>query len=62
MELTTWSNPLTAAQRLAMRQFAEAAHPKETCGFILQDSSVVECTNTSIEPDTFTISAQDTAK
>ena len=45
-----------------MRQFAEAAHPKETCGFILQDSSVVECTNTSIEPDTFTISAQDTAK
>jgi proteasome lid subunit RPN8/RPN11 len=61
MELTTWSNPLTAAQRLAMRQYAEAAHPRETCGFILQDGSVVECANTSGEPDTFTISAEDTA-
>jgi len=62
MTLTTWSNPLTASQRLAMRHFAEAAHPRETCGFILQDGTVVECTNTSAELDHFIISPEDSAQ
>ena len=61
MTLSTWANPLTGEQRLAMRQYAEATHPSETCGFILQDGSLVQCTNTSTEPDQFTISAEDTA-
>jgi proteasome lid subunit RPN8/RPN11 len=59
--LSQWQNPLTAEQRLAMRTYAERAYPKETCGFILLDGSVVECENTSNEPDTFAISAQNTA-
>ena len=59
--LSQWQNPLTAEQRLAIRTHAEAAHPQETCGFILTDGTVVECENTSDQPDTFTISAQDTA-
>ena len=59
--LSQWQNPLTAEQRLAMRTYAERAYPKETCGFILIDGTVVECQNTSAEPDTFVISAQDTA-
>lgn len=61
MALSAWSNPLTVEQRLAIRQLAEAAHPRETCGFILQDKSVVECANTSTLPDQFTISADATA-
>lgn len=61
MELSTWVNPLTAEQRLAMRTYAERAFPKEACGFILVDGTVVECENTSTTPDQFTISAQDTA-
>lgn len=59
--LSQWHNPLSAEQRLAMRTYAERAYPKETCGFILVDGTVVECENTSDQPDTFTISAQDTA-
>ena len=59
--LSQWQNPLTAVQRLAMRTYAERAYPKETCGFILLHGSVVECENTSNEPDTFVISPQDTA-
>jgi proteasome lid subunit RPN8/RPN11 len=61
MTLSTWVNPLTAEQRLAMRTYAERAYPKEACGFILSDGTVVECKNTSAIPDQFTISAQDTA-
>jgi proteasome lid subunit RPN8/RPN11 len=59
--LSQWQNSLTAEQRLAMRTYAERAYPKETCGFILIDGTVIECQNTSNEPDTFVISAQDTA-
>lgn len=61
MTLSTWANPLTQPQQLAMRQYAEAVHPKETCGFILDDGSVVECVNTSTVADQFTIAAEDTA-
>lgn len=61
MTLSTWTNPLTAEQRQVIRALSERAHPKETCGFILLDGSVVECVNTSTVPDQFTISAQDTA-
>lgn len=60
--LSTWTNPLTAEQRQVLRQYAETAYPKETCGFILANGTVVECENTSTEPDTFVISANDTAK
>ena len=59
--LSQWQNPLTAEQRLAMRTYAERAYPKETCGFILIDGSVVECRNISDQPDTFVMNAQDTA-
>lgn len=59
--LSQWQNPLTAEQRLAMRTYAERAYPRETCGFILIDGTVVECQNTSDEPDTFVMSVQDTA-
>lgn len=62
MTLTIWSNPLTAKQQQAMRKYAETAYPKETCGFILTDGSVVECENTCDIPDQFIISAEDTAK
>jgi proteasome lid subunit RPN8/RPN11 len=62
MTLTTYANPLTAAQQQAIRAHAEAAFPLETCGFILTDGSVVECANTSNEPDTFIISAAETAQ
>lgn len=61
MALSTWANPLTQAQQLAMRQYAEVAHPKETCGFILDDGSVVECVNNSGVSDQFAIAAEDTA-
>ena len=61
MTLSTWTNPLTAEQRLAMRTYAERAYPKETCGFILVDGTVVECENTSDVEDQFIIRAQDTA-
>jgi proteasome lid subunit RPN8/RPN11 len=62
MTLTTYANPLTGAQQQAMRAYAETAYPQETCGFILQDGTVVECANTATQPDTFIISAADTAQ
>ena len=61
MTLTTYANPLTAAQQQAIRTHAEAAFPLETCGFILTDGTVIECANTSTKPDTFVISASETA-
>ena len=60
--LSTWANPLSSAQQLAMRNYAEAAFPKEACGFILGDGSVVECQNTSRIADQFTISPEETAQ
>lgn len=59
--LSSYSNPITTAQQTAIRAYAEAAHPAEACGFVLNDGSVVECTNTATEPDTFVISAAETA-
>jgi proteasome lid subunit RPN8/RPN11 len=59
--LSSYSNPITTAQQTAIRAYAEAAHPAEACGFVLSDGSVVECTNTATEPDTFVISAAETA-
>lgn len=60
--LSNWNNPLTAAQQLAVRSYAESAYPGEACGFILSNASVVECENTSDATDEFTISAEDTAR
>lgn len=59
--LSSYSNPITTAQQTAIRAYAEAAHPAEACGFVLSDGSVVQCTNTATEPDTFVISAAETA-
>jgi proteasome lid subunit RPN8/RPN11 len=59
--LSTYTNPLTGAQIGTIRMMAEGAFPVEACGFILDSREVVECTNTSAEPDTFVISADETA-
>jgi len=59
--LSSFSNPTTNEQQTKIRECAEAAHPVEACGFILNNGSVVECTNTSKEENTFTISAEETA-
>lgn len=60
--LSTYENPLTPAQRQALRSAAEAAFPQEACGFILADGSVVECQNRSTVPEQFVISAADYAQ
>jgi cell wall-associated NlpC family hydrolase len=60
--LSSFSIPVTSQQKAAIRQFAEKAFPLEACGFILTDGTVVECKNTSTEPDTFVISAAETAQ
>ena len=59
--LSSFSNPTTNEQQAKIRECAEAAHPVEACGFILNNGDVVECTNTSKEENTFTISAEETA-
>jgi proteasome lid subunit RPN8/RPN11 len=59
--LSSFSNPTTNEQQAKIRVCAEAAHPIEACGFILNNGDVVECTNTSKEENTFTISAEETA-
>ena len=59
--LSSFSNPTTNEQQTKIRECAEAAHPVEACGFILNNGNVVECTNTSKEENTFTISAEETA-
>jgi proteasome lid subunit RPN8/RPN11 len=60
--LSTYSNPLTQQQIAAIRTAAEAAFPIEACGFVLLTGEVVTCTNTATLPDTFTISATETAQ
>lgn len=60
--LSTFSVPVTSQQQAAIRSFAEAAYPAEACGFILANGTVVECTNTSTEPDKFVIGAAETAQ
>lgn len=60
--LSSYSNPITSEQQAAIRGFAEAKHPVEACGFILANGQVVECTNTSTQPDTFVISAEESAR
>ena len=59
--LSQYTNPITGEQQASIRSYAEAAHPVEACGFVLADGTVVECTNTSTETDTFVISAEETA-
>ena len=59
--LSSFNNPTTNEQQAKIRECAEAAHPVEACGFILNNGIVVECTNTSKEENTFTISAEETA-
>ena len=59
--LSQYTNPITSEQQTSIRAYAEAAHPVEACGFVLVDGTVVECTNTSTEADTFVISAEETA-
>ncbi len=59
--LSQYINPITGEQQASIRAYAEAAHPVEACGFVLADGAVVECTNTSTQPDTFVISAEETA-
>jgi len=59
--LSSFSNPTTNEQQAKIRECAEVAHPVEACGFVLNNGDVVECTNTSKEENTFTISAEETA-
>lgn len=59
--LSNFSDPITSEQKAQIRAFAEAAHPVEACGFVLANGTVVECTNTSTEHDTFVISASESA-
>jgi proteasome lid subunit RPN8/RPN11 len=60
--LSTYSSPLTQQQTAAIRAAAEAAFPIEACGFVLRTGEVITCTNTATLPDTFTISAAETAQ
>lgn len=60
--LSTYTNPLNGQQAVTIRLMAEAAYPREACGFVLDSGEVVECTNTSALPDTFVISAEETAE
>ena len=59
--LSQYTNPITVEQQASIRAYAEAAHPVEACGFVLADRTIVECTNTATQPDTFVISAEETA-
>tara|TARA_R100000951_G_scaffold106844_1_gene101703 strand:+ start:1003 stop:1725 length:723 start_codon:yes stop_codon:yes gene_type:complete len=59
--LSQYSNPITNKQQASIRAYAEAAYPIEACGFVLADGTVVECTNTATQPDTFIISAEGSA-
>jgi len=59
--ISTYSDPISQAIKSQIRSLSEADHPVEACGFILQDNTVVKCTNTSSKPDTFVISAEETA-
>ena len=59
--LSSFSNPTTSKQQAEIQKRAEAAHPVEACGFILNNGDIVECTNTSKEENAFTISAEETA-
>lgn len=59
--LSNYINPLTNAQIAEIRNLSESAFPSEACGFILNNGSVVQCTNTATTPDTFIISASETA-
>jgi proteasome lid subunit RPN8/RPN11 len=59
--LSSFNNPTTNEQQAKIRECAEVAHPVEACGFVLNNGDVVECTNTSKEENTFTISAEETA-
>lgn len=60
--LSTYSNPLTAEQISTICAMSADTYPTEACGYVLDSGEVVQCTNTSSEPDTFVISAEETAQ
>jgi len=60
--LSTYAHWLTGPQISAIRSYAESAFPQEACGFVLADGAVVECRNTSTEPNTFVIAAADSVR
>ena len=60
--LSSYANPLTNKQAGIIRMMAEAAYPGEACGFVLNTGEVVECANTATQPDTFVISAEESAE
>jgi|TARA_B100000073_G_scaffold337932_1_gene334483 proteasome lid subunit RPN8/RPN11 len=59
--LSSFSNPITSEQQAKIRERAEAAHPVEACGFVLNNGDIVECTNVSSGKNSFKISAEETA-
>jgi len=62
MTLSKYQNPIADAQWLQIRQHAETAHPREACGFILNDGSIVPCENQASENDQFKIGVNDSAQ